>query len=74
MVDVSTSYIQVARMTWSCCNSMNLVDQINVCFSKKHGVAMKTLSEWIADNDKTPDTTSGSTVTISCCVLHSTTS
>ena len=50
---------KLARMAGSCCNGMDSVDQINLCFLKKHGVAMKTFCKWSADNDKTPNTTGG---------------
>ena len=43
---------KLARMAWSCCNSMDSVGQINLRFSKKCGAAMKTFSKWIANNDK----------------------
>ena len=45
------------KLKYSCCNSMDSVHQINLRFSKKHGVALKTFSKWNANNNKTPNTT-----------------
>ena len=50
---------KLAKMAWSCClccNSMKSVDQLNLHSSKKCGVAVKTFSKRIADNDNTLNT------------------